>query len=386
MADITPFKINIASSEVDLLAAKLKLARLPQHDFAWNEENGLTTNQVSEVVRFWQTKYSWRDEEARINAALPQFTTKVPVSDGFGPLDVHFVYKRSTARGNSKSGIPLLFVHGWPGSFLEIEKGLGPLTDAGFDVVAPSLPGYGFSEYTKKRGFDLRKHAETFHNLMCKLGYENYVVQGGDWGSWVVRAIALMYPQNIRALHLNMFKTYKPAFPDGREPEYTEYEKHSLDRFHNWFLKTNLDYGAIQGARPQTLGYSMHDSPVGLLVWIWDKLRLWSDNYPWTPTELITWTLMHYWPGPTTGFVMYMENNPPAMMIQGSWADNYLEMPCGFSAFPNELGILPRSWAEKVANVKFWKEHPAGGHFAMHERPEELVADLVTFYRSVWVD
>jgi pimeloyl-ACP methyl ester carboxylesterase len=197
---------------VDLLAAKLKLARLPQHDFAWTEESGLTTNQVSEAVRFWQTKYSWRDEEARINAALPQFTTTVPVSDGFGPLNVHFVYKRSTARGNSKSGIPLLFVHGWPGSFLEIEKGLGPLTDAGFDVVAPSLPGYGFSEYTKKRGFDLRKHAETFHNLMCKLGYENYVVQGGDWGSWVVRAIALMYPQNIRALHLNMVFPLRARF------------------------------------------------------------------------------------------------------------------------------------------------------------------------------
>lgn len=128
----------------------------------------------------------------------------------------------------------------------------------------------------------------------------------------------------------------------------------------------------------------MHDSPVGLLVWIWDKLRLWSDNYPWTPTELITWTLMHYWPGPTPGYVIYMENNPPAMMIPGSWADKYLEMPCGFSAFPNELGILPRSWAQQVANVKFWREHHSGGHFAMYERPGDLVADLIEFYGSVW--
>jgi hypothetical protein len=180
------------------------------------------------------------------------------------------------------------------------------------------------------------------------------------------------------------FKTFKPDFQPEEEPEYSEYEQHSLDRFHNWFLKENLDYGAIQAARPQTLGYAMHDSPVGLLVWIWDKLRLWSDNYPWTPTELITWTLMHYWPGPTPGYVIYTENNPPAMMIPGSWADTYLKMPCGFSAFPQELGILPRSWAEKVANVKFWREHPSGGHFAMHEKPNELVADLTEFYRTVW--
>lgn len=210
IVSLTPHQIDISSSEVELLSAKLKLARLPQHNFAWTEENRLTTSEVSEVVHFWQTKYSWRDEEARINAALPQFITKVPVSDGFGPLNIHFVHKKSTAGENVKNGIPLLFVHGWPGSFLEIEKGLASLTDAGFDVVAPSLPGYGFSEYTTKKGFDLRKHAETLHNLMCKLGYQKYVVQGGDWGSWVVRTIAVMYPEHVQALHLNMVIPQNP--------------------------------------------------------------------------------------------------------------------------------------------------------------------------------
>jgi pimeloyl-ACP methyl ester carboxylesterase len=407
-------QIYISSAELDLLTAKIRLTRLPtNHQFDWTEENGLTPDLVSEVVKFWQSKYSWRDEEARINAALPQFTTSINVDDGFGTLDIHFVHKRSANPG--REGIPLLFVHGWPGSFLEIEKGLAPLNDAGFDVVAPSLPGFGFSSYTTKRGFDIRRHAEVFNKLMHKLGHKRYVVQGGDWGSWVVRSMALLYPESIMAVHLNMvsdfsafsnstaralstalmlgthvltqepqFKTFKPDFRGRQEPEYSDFEKHSLDRFYNWFIKRNLDYGNIQAARPQTLGYAMHDSPVGLLVWIWDKLRLWSDNYPWSPTELITWTLMHYWPGPTPGYTIYMENNPPAMMIPGSWADKYLEMPCGFSAFPSELGILPRSWAEQVANVRFWREHPSGGHFAMHERPTELVADLIDFFGSVW--
>lgn len=185
---------------------------------------------------------------------------------------------------------------------------------------------------------------------------------------------------------MKQFKVEKPEFPDGQEPAYTEFEKRSLDRFHNWFLKTNSDYGSIQSTRPQTLGYAMHDSPVGLLIWITDKLLLWSDEYPWTSTELITWTLMHYWSGPTAPFIMYAENTPPAPYLRGSWADQYLQVPCGFSAFPKELGILPRSWAERVANVKFWREHPKGGHFAMWERPDELVGDLIEFYRYVWED
>jgi pimeloyl-ACP methyl ester carboxylesterase len=154
------------------------------------------------VVKFWQDKYSWREEEARINAALPQFTTLIDVDDGFGTLNIHFVHKRSSKHG--QEGIPLLFVHGWPGSFLEIEKGLAPLNDAGFDVVAPSLPGFGFSSYTAKRGFDTGRHAEVFNKLMHKLGYARYVVQGGDWGSWVVRSMALLYPDTVKAVHLNM--------------------------------------------------------------------------------------------------------------------------------------------------------------------------------------
>ncbi|KAI9875251.1 MAG: hypothetical protein M1830_008707 [Pleopsidium flavum] len=157
-----------------------------------------------------------------------------------------------------------------------------------------------------------------------------------------------------------------------------------VERFFKWFLETNSAYAFIQAAKPLTLGFGMHDSPIAMLAWMVDKLFLWSDSYPWTSTELITRTLLPYFPGPTTGFMMYFENNLPATMVEGSWTNEYLGVPSGFSAFPKELAIVPRSWAERIANVVFWKEHEVGGHFAMYEKPEELVGDLVKFYKSVW--
>lgn len=178
------------------------MTRLPSApNFQWTEENGITRQFITDTIEFWRDKYSWRDEEARINAALPQFMTKIEVDGGFGVLDVHFVYRRSS---KGSKAIPLLFIHGWPGSFLEITKGLSMLNEAGFDVVAPSLPGYGFSSYTDKKGFDIRHHAEVLNKLMLKLGYHKYVVQAGDWGSWITRALGVLYPQRVSALHVNM--------------------------------------------------------------------------------------------------------------------------------------------------------------------------------------
>lgn len=197
----TPIQIHIDNNELDLLRRKLELTRLPPHNYDWTEENGITSEFLQSILDFWLTEYSWRDEEAKINSSLPQFTTKIPV-DGFEELDVHFVYSKSTADG----AIPLLFLHGWPGSFLEIAKGLPLLNERGFDVVAPSLPGYGFSSYTRKRGFDHRQHAEVMDKLMVRLGYEWYVVQGGDWGSAITHAMGILYPERVKALHQNMVR------------------------------------------------------------------------------------------------------------------------------------------------------------------------------------
>ena len=159
-----------------------------------------------EILNHWQNTYSWRDEEAKINASLPQYSTRISVKD-FAPLDIHFVHSKASS-SDSKPTIPLLFIHGWPGSFIEVMKILPMLNENGFDVVAPSLPGYGFSSYPDKAGFKHDHHAEVFHKLMHDvLGYKDgYVVQGGDWGHYIARCVGILYPKHCRAVHLNMVR------------------------------------------------------------------------------------------------------------------------------------------------------------------------------------
>ncbi|KAG8531774.1 uncharacterized protein KY384_003410 [Bacidia gigantensis] len=375
---ITPFKIHIPDEELDLLNRKLELARLPTYitNAHWGEENGVGVKLISDTLDFWRTKYSWREEEAKLNK-LPQFKTPIDV-DGFGTFDIHFVHSK-TSKAN---GIPLIFLHGWPGSFAEVEKILPILNDSGFDVVAPSLPGYGFSSYTDKRDFKLNHMAEIMHKLMQKLGHKEYVVQGGDWGHWVVRVMAIMYPENVKAMHVNMLYINPPDFKDG-EPKYTPYEQKSIERY-RWFMDTNSDYNKIQSTKPRNLSFGLHDSPVGMLAWMTDKLFLWADNYPWTPSELITWTLLHWFPGPVTAIVLYHNNPPSENAHTGLVAKNVVKIPTGLSTFPKELSPVPRSWAETAVNLQFFTEHESGGHFAAYERPKELSDDMIKFFKQFW--
>lgn len=200
-------QIHVPESELELLTRKLDLVRLPSFHVDWRDDNGIDPKGVAHIVRFWRHTYDWRAEEAKLNE-LPQFKTPIDVDDGFGTIDLHFVHSTASAA----NATPVLFLHGWPGSFIEISKGLHLLTEAGYHVVAPSLPGYGFSSYTEKKGFDLRKHAEVFQKLMQKLGYKNYVVQGGDWGAHIARTMGLMYPDSVKAVHQNMVR---PANSSG---------------------------------------------------------------------------------------------------------------------------------------------------------------------------
>lgn len=167
----------------------------------------------------------------------------------------------------------------------------------------------------------------------------------------------------------------KPEFAE--EPEYTEFEKRSIEQQEHFTTK-EFAYYMVQSSKPRTLGFAMHDSPVGMLSWMMDKLYTWSDHYPWSPTELITWTLLHYFPGPTTGFRIYREHGPEKL-------DNipYEETPTGVSAFAGEMEMVPRSWVEGTANVTFWREHESGGHFAAYEKPRELADDLIEFFRMI---
>ena len=325
-------------------------------------------------MSYWREHYNWRSEETRLNK-MPQYMASVRV-DHFGDIDLHFVHSLSS----SHNAIPLLFLHGWPGSFQEVSKVLPKLNAAGFHVVAPSLPGFGFSSCPSKAGFKNRQIAESMHKLMSRLHYRHYVVQGGDWGAMIAWTIAHSYPNSAKAIHLNLLSLPKPDFES--EPEYTDFERRSLEQHEN-FDTNEFAYYLVQNTKPRTFGFAIHDSPVGMLAWMADKLFTWSDSYPWSPDELITWTLLHYFPGPTGGFHIYRENSATEM-ISGAEADKFLQTPTGVSAFAKEAEMVPRSWAETKANVVYWQEHDSGGHFAAYEKPKEFVDDLVSFFTLVW--
>ncbi|KAF5240405.1 hypothetical protein FANTH_9665 [Fusarium anthophilum] len=386
MAGITPFKIHVPESLLEEVKIKLKYARLDNGmaDVEWNDLE-IGHSAFKEVVEFWRDEYDWRKYEAFLNT-FNHFKTLIQV-DGFEPLDIHFLHHRSS----TEDAIPLIFVHGWPGSFLEATKILPLLVDppAGkqaFHVVAPSIPGYGFSQYSKKSGFGLEQHAACFALLMKTLGYEKYVCQGGDWGSSIVRYMALDHPDAVQAIHINMFLAIPPdsnkapeKYARYQKKDYTEQELRNLERTH-WFATEERGYQRIQETKPVTLGYALHDSPVGMLAWFVGKLKAWTDGYPWTKEELIHWAFIHYLGSPSAAMQIYKEaevvlnDNPDSML------GRYISQPVGGSLFPKELWLYPRDWLSETCNIQFWRQHQKGGHFIAWERPETLANDVAEYY------
>jgi len=296
---------------------------------------------------------------------------------------VHYVHKKSEV----VNAIPLLFVHGWPGSFLEVRKILPLLVEQSpehpsFHVVALSLPGYGFSEAPKKQGFEFTQYAEVGNKLMIALGYNEYVTQGGDWGHMITRKIAQLYGhKHSKAWHSN-FPVANPPHPIRRPLlflshllfSYTPAEQEGLKRT-LWYSGKSGGYFEQQATQPQTLGYSLSDSPAGLLGWIYEKLVTWTDNYAWEDDEVLTWISIYWFSraGPAASVRIYYEvmkaypdlrNKPEPTTI-----------PMGYSHFPKEIISLPRRWL-KAPNLVFESEHDSGGHFAAHEKPQELIDDL----------
>ncbi|KAK7183743.1 hypothetical protein DPSP01_004375 [Paraphaeosphaeria sporulosa] len=372
------FEIDVHVEELELLHKKLQFARLPIGDSesTWGEDNGITVAFMRSLIEYWLQEYDWASEKRRINE-LPQFNVKIELGD-WGIFDIHFVH----APCEKKTGIPLIYLHGWPGNFTEVQNILEPLRSAGYHVVAPSLPGFGFSSYATKQGFKNWHSAELLHRLMIGLGYERYVVAGGDWGAMIASSMVRLYPEFIQALHLtNVF--VKPPENSGAL-EYSKFEQHSLSKM-VWFQQGQAGYGQIQSTKPRTLGFAMHDSPVGMLAWMADKLLMWRDDYQWTKDEIITWTLLHYFPGPSTAFQMYFENLSLATSGEiPPGTERYVKVPTAVSAFAEEVFMVPRSWAEKDFNIVEWQEHPKGGHFPGYEQPKELSTDLDKFFKAQW--
>ncbi|TPX07418.1 uncharacterized protein E0L32_002112 [Thyridium curvatum] len=387
MADIKPFKIAVPDAQLDRLKQKLSLAEFPDEaDFSDDWHYGVPLADIKRLAARWRDGFDWRKAEAELNQ-LPHFITSIPVS-GHGDLQIHFVHQRGSREEGS---IPLLFCHGWPGSYHEATKILPLLTNPSapgqpsFHVVAPSLPNFGFSQRAARRGFGIPQYAEVCHNLMRKLGYERYVTQGGDWGTPVTRMLGLLYPKSVAASHLNFVRVESPpkftkapgsSIADKLVP-HTAQEEEGLERT-RWFAEEGFGYNLLQSTRPLTIGYALRDSPVALLAWVYEKLRDWTDRYPWTDDEVLTWVGIYAFStaGPDAASQIYWENKHTAQELTARTKEWIGDVPLGLSYFPRDLIVPPSSWGRTLGPVVFERRHAAGGHFAAWERPEELVGDL----------
>lgn len=392
MAAIEPFKIAVPDADIERVKTKLSLTTFPADvDFSDSWNYGTPLKDIKRLASYWQNGFDWRAAEARLNEALPQFTTSIPI-DGFGDVQIHFVHQRSS----SPNSIPLIFCHGWPGNFLEVLKILPLLTNPpppssssssppypSFHVVAPSLPNFGFSSLVTKPGFGPNQHAQVCHNLMLALGYDKYVTQGGDWGFGITRLMTKHYPTHVLAAHLNFMRVGGPPklattplqYLKHALLPYTQDERDGLART-EWFRKKGFGYNLEQSTRPHTLGFALADSPVALLAWVYEKLHDWTDAYAWTDDEVLTWIGIYAFStaGPDASVRIYYEN-----MHQGGYAmgDEYVPgVPLGLSYFPKDLIVPPTTWGRTLGPVVFEKRHADGGHFAAYERPEKLAEDL----------
>ena len=373
---IVPFKIAVPDAVLTDLKERLARTRFPGEIEGSGWDYGTNLAYLRELVTYWRTSFDWRAQERRLNQ-LPQFKTQI---DG---LDLHFVHRKSSRA----DAIPLVFVHGWPGSIVEVTKIIGPLTEpppdeVAFHVVAISLPGYGFSERPTQPGVSNRRIAGMIAQLMARLGYQRYGAQGGDWGGFIVRQLGLLDPQHLIGVHSNMCVTGPPPGPNpnaGVPPEELKRVEAARVRAQN-----ESAYSQLQGTKPQTLGYSLNDSPAGLAAWIVEKFRTWSDSggdveKKFTKDELLT-NIMIYWvteTGPSSVRLYYENRRDPG--LQGK-----VDVPFACAVFPFEMFVItPRQWVEASHNLVQYTVMPRGGHFAAMEEPELLVEDVRKFFKGL---
>ncbi|KAJ5167713.1 uncharacterized protein N7482_003307 [Penicillium canariense] len=383
-----PYLISVPDHDLEGLKQRLTWARFPSQLQSADQDPwdfGVPVNEVQRLVNYWKDGFDWRRAESQMNE-LPNFHTDIEV-EGFGVLNIHFVHQISPV----KDAIPLLFSHGWPGSFIEVTKLLSKLKSEkgqpAFHVVAPSLPNFGFSSGVTRRGFGLGQYAEVLHKLMLKLGYNQYVTQGGDWGFWVTRSIGLLYPEHCKASHVNMIAARPPrwssspflALQHAMTP-YTTREREGRKRS-EWFDQEGYGYNMLQSTKPQTIGVALADSPVALLAWIYEKLHDWTDSYPWTDDEILTWVSIYWFSkaGPDASVRIYCEALH-AGSVSGITYDqlrSYIpNVKLGLVHLPREITVVPSTWAAALGPVVRQSEHPHGGHFAAWEVPNVLAEDL----------
>ncbi|TDI96299.1 MAG: epoxide hydrolase [Deltaproteobacteria bacterium] len=376
------FEIRVSDAVLDDLRERLSRTRFPDQLEGAGWDYGTELGYLQELCDYWQHKFDWRAQERKFNR-FDQFKTNV------NGLSIHFIH----ARSKEPQALPLILSHGWPGSIFLFSKVIEPLRDPvahggraedAFHIVCPSLPGYGFSDPPRRPGFDVNSVAETFVKLMEKLGYSRYGAQGGDWGSIITTCMALVDPEHLCGIHLNMVVAAPPeglSATEGLSPK----ELAAVADLAK-FQKDETGYQSIQGSKPQTLGYGLNDSPAGLAAWIVEKFRTWSDcegdvERCYTKDELLS-NIMLYWITQTitSSTRLYYET-----MHSGRFApaSQRVTVPMGAAIFPREIIRPPRKWAEATYNIKRWTEMPSGGHFAALEEPDRLVEDIRAFYRDL---
>ena len=389
---IRPFQINVPQAQLDDLRKRIADTRWPDKETVDDSSQGIQLARVQDLVRYWGTDYNWRKAEAQLNA-LPEFVTTI---DG---VEIQFIHVRS----RHPNALPVILTHGWPGSTFEFIKAIGPLTDPtayggraedAFDVVIPSIPGYGFSGKPVDRGWGPDRTARAWDVLMKRLGYSNYVSQGGDHGSVISDALARQAPKGLLGIHLNMPATIpanlvKPI--NSGDPAPAGLSKPEAEAFQSLstFFGRNAAYGALMVTRPQTIGYSLSDSPAGLAAWMYEKFGQWSDS-DGVPERVLSRDEMLnditlYWLTNTgaSSSRFYWENNNNNFSAEAQKTKE-IKVPVAISVFPKEIYRAPESWSKQAyPTLSYYHQVDKGGHFAAWEQPQLFAEELRSAFKSL---
>jgi len=387
--EIRPFQVDMPDEAIADLRQRIAATRLPGKELVADRSQGVQLATITELARYWAAEYDWRACEAELNA-LPQFTTEI---DG---VDIHFIHVKSDHAG----ALPLIMTHGWPGSVIELLGVIGPFTDpaahggsAGdaFDLVLPSLPGYGFSAEPAEVGWDPGRVAQAWATLMRRLGYARYVAQGGDQGAAVTDAMGRQAPEGLAGIHMNLLVT---ALGGGAMPAGTEQERAALEQTKT-FRATGFGYFLEQATRPQTIGYALLDSPVALAAWMLDHdtdayykiSRAFVDQQPsgnLTRDHILDNITLYWLTGTGASAARSYWESARAQALAAGQAPAEVKLPVGFTTFPGEIFRAPRSWVELgYPNLTYYHEAGRGGHFAAWEEPELFATEIRAAFKPL---
>jgi pimeloyl-ACP methyl ester carboxylesterase len=388
--DIHPFHVDIPEGKLAELHSRIAATRWPSKELVEDRSQGVQLATMQELARYWTTDYDWRKAEAKLNA-LPQFTTEI---DG---VETHFIHVKSV----HENALPLIMTHGWPGSVIELLDAIGPLTDPtghggtaedAFDLVLPSLPGYGFSGEPTEVGWNVGRIAQAWAELMHRLGYTRYVAQGGDVGASVTDAMGRQAPEGLLGIHMNLLVT---TLSGGISVPQESADERAAQKSIDTFRASGFGYFLEQATRPQTIGYALLDSPVAMAAWMLDHdtdsyhkiSRAFVDGEPvggLTRDHILDNVTLYWLTGTGASAARSYWENGRAAVLAGGEAPPDVSLPVGFTTFPDEIFAVPRSWVEaSYPHVSYFNKVDRGGHFAAWEEPELFSTEVRAAFSSL---